>query len=107
MYKDPTPIEHYWLMQMLGNFESKRNLYFIFSSSSPSKNRSRSTEGAYIYRRYKQFQHLNKKLEYCSQHIVLHYTVNVIIARQKYSAHLIYLSFSKFIYRKICFEAGI
>jgi len=32
MCKDPAPIEHIWLMQMLGNFGAKRNfiiLYFL------------------------------------------------------------------------------
>jgi len=33
MCKDPTThIEHFWLMQMLGNLGAKRNLYFIFSN---------------------------------------------------------------------------
>jgi len=34
--------------------------------------------------------------------------MNVIIARQKFSAHSIYVSFAKFSYTvRICFEAGI
>jgi len=35
MCKASTPIKRFWLMQMLGNFESKRNLYFIFSAPFP------------------------------------------------------------------------
>jgi len=40
-----------WLIQILGNFGVKRNLYFMFSGSAPSlsKNRFRATEGADIY----------------------------------------------------------
>jgi len=34
--QDPTPNEHFWLMQMLGNFGAKQNLYFIFSAHSPT-----------------------------------------------------------------------
>jgi len=59
MYKDATPIKHFWLMQMLGNFGANLNLYFVFwlwPLPCP-KNRSRTTEGTDIYRCYKQFQH--------------------------------------------------
>jgi len=27
--QNPTPIEHFWLMQMLGNLGAKRNLYLL------------------------------------------------------------------------------
>jgi len=97
MCKDPTPIEHFWLMRILRNFGAKRNLYFMFSgsASSLSKNRSRATEGADIYRRYKQIQHLkNWKVV----RNIMCFIMNVIIAKQKISANLIYLSFSKFSY---------
>jgi len=70
MCKDPTPIEYFWLKQMLGNFGAKRNLLPLLPSL--SKNRYCAIEGADIYRRYKQIQHL-KKLEYYSRHNVLHY----------------------------------
>jgi len=30
MCRDPTPIEYFWLIQMLGNFRAKRNLYSYF-----------------------------------------------------------------------------
>jgi len=55
MCKDPTLIEQFWLMQMLGKFGAKWNLYFIFSGFAPSlsKNCSRATERSEIYRRYK------------------------------------------------------
>jgi len=62
------------LMQMLGNFGAKRNFYyFIFSDPTLTKNRFCTTEDADIYRRCKQIEHFLKKLEYCSQHNVLHY----------------------------------
>jgi len=61
MCKDPgTPIEYFGLMQMLKNFGVKRNLCFIFSAPSLSKNRSPATERADIYRSYKQIQHFQK-----------------------------------------------
>jgi len=62
MSEDSTPIKHFWLMQMLGNFGPKQNfiiLYFLIPSL--SKNRFCTTEGADIYRRYKQIQHFSKK----------------------------------------------
>jgi len=31
----PTSIQRFWLMQMLGNFGAKQNLYFIFSAPLP------------------------------------------------------------------------
>jgi len=30
MCKDPTPVEHFWLMQMLRNFEAKRNFIILY-----------------------------------------------------------------------------
>jgi len=41
--KDPNPIEHFLLVQMLGNFGKKTKLilYFVFSALFLSKNRSR------------------------------------------------------------------
>jgi len=47
MCQNPSPIEHFWLMQMLGNFGTKRNfiiLYFLITSL--SKNRFSTPEGA-------------------------------------------------------------
>jgi len=35
--QEPTSIEHFWLMQMLGNFGAKRNLCLIFSVLSGRK----------------------------------------------------------------------
>jgi len=59
-------------MQMLGNFEAKRNFIILyFLTPSLFKNRICTTEGADIYRRSKQIQHFSKKLEYCLQHNVL------------------------------------
>jgi len=58
MCEDPTPIEHFWLMQILGNFGAKRNLYFLPPPC--PKIVSAPLSGADIYRRYKQIQHLKK-----------------------------------------------
>jgi len=33
--QDPTPTEQIWLMQMLGNFGEKQNLYIIFFAHPP------------------------------------------------------------------------
>jgi len=49
MCQNPSPLEHFWLMQMLENFGAKRNfiiLYFLITSM--SKNRFSSTEAADI-----------------------------------------------------------
>jgi len=35
MCKDPIPIEHFWLMQMLGNLEAKRNFTILYFLSPP------------------------------------------------------------------------
>jgi len=41
--QDSTPIEHFWLIQILGNLGAKQNLYFIFWPLPPlSKKRSRA-----------------------------------------------------------------
>jgi len=56
MCKDPTPTEHFWLMQMLGNFEAKYS-YFIFSVPLfCPKIIPAPLKGAEIYRHYKQIQ---------------------------------------------------
>jgi len=56
-----------------------------------------------IYRRYKQIQHL--KINWNIARNVMCFIMNVIIAiaRQKFLAKLIYLSFSKFNYRQNMF----
>jgi len=86
-------------MQLLGNFGAKQNfiiLYFLIPSL--SKIRFCTTEWADIYRCCKQIQHFSKrKLEYFSQHNVLHY--ECYHCQIKLSAHQIYFSFSKFSYR--------
>jgi len=54
MCKEPTLIEHFWLMQMLDNIGAKQNsiiLYFL--PPFLSKNRIFITEGTDIYRRCK------------------------------------------------------
>jgi len=103
MCKDPTPIEYFWLMQMLGNFGAKQN--FIFSASSLSKNHFCKTEGADIYRRCTQIQHLKKKKKYCSQHHVLHY--ECFIARQTFQLILFTCPFQSSVIVRRCFEARI
>jgi len=71
---DPTPIEHFWLMQMLGNFGAKRNFIILyFLTPSPAKIYFCATERTNIHRRWKQIQHFSKKSEYYSPHNVLHY----------------------------------
>jgi len=56
------PLNIFDWCRCFGNFGEKwnLNLYFMFSgsASSLSKNRSCATEGANIYRRYKQIHHL-------------------------------------------------
>jgi len=86
-------------MHMLGNFGAKRNfiiLYFL------SKNHFCATEVADIYRRCKIIQYFLKKNLNIARKIMC-FIMNVIIARQNFSAHLIYLSFSKFSYRQNMF----
>jgi len=80
----------------------------MFSGSTPSlsKNRSRATEKADIYRRNKQIQHL-KKLEYCLKHNVIHYCMNVIIVNQKFQPILFTYPFQSLAIVRICFEAEI
>jgi len=63
MCKDSTPIEHFWLMQMLGNFRAKRNFIILYFFDLLSvQNRFYTTKGANIYRRCKQIQHFSKKI---------------------------------------------
>jgi len=57
--------------------------------------------GTDIYQRYKQFQYFSKKCNIARN--IMCFIMNVIIARQKYSAHSIYLSFSKFSFRQNMF----
>jgi len=98
MCKDPTlsPIEHFWLMQMLGNFGTKRNfiiLYFLIPSL--PKIVSAPLRGLIFSDATNKFSLFSKKLEYCSQHTVLHY--ECYHCQTKFSTHLIYLSsISKF-----------
>jgi len=103
MFKDPTPslIEHFWLMQMLVNFGAKRNSILYFLIHSLSKHRFSTTAGADIYRRYKQIQHFFKRNWNIARNLMC-FILNVIIARQNFSAHLIgsSSSYSKFSYRQ-------
>jgi len=83
---------------MLGNFGAKQNfiiLYFLIPSL--SKHRFYTTEGVNIYRRCKQLLAFFKK-KWNIAHNIMCFIMNVILARQNSSAHLIYLSFSKFSY---------
>jgi len=92
-------------MQMLGNLRAKRNLYFIYSDLPPflSKNRSRTTKGGwYLLTLQRNSAIFTKKLEYFVSYI-MYFFMNVIIARQKFSAHPIYLPFSKCSYRQNMF----
>jgi len=54
MCKEPTPIEQFWLKQMLGILGQNETYILCFLALSPllSKNRSHTIEGADIYRRY-------------------------------------------------------
>jgi len=74
----------------------------MFSGSAPSisKGRSRATDGADIYRRYKQIQHLKN---WKNARNIMCFIMNVIISKQKFSVNFIYLSFSKLSYRKNMF----
>jgi len=95
------PLNIFGLMQMLENSGAKRNLNFIFSAPSLFKIRARATKWGDIYRRYKQIHQFSKKLEYACK--IMCFILNVIIVRPKFSAHLIFLSFSKFSYRQNMF----
>jgi len=77
----------------------------MFSCSAPSlsKNRSRATEGADIYRRDKQIQHLTKNWDIARN--IMCFIMNVIIAKQKFSANLTYLSFSNYSYGQNIFRS--
>jgi len=74
MCKDPTPIEHFWLMQILGNFGAKQNfimLYFLIPSL--PKIVSAPLGGLIFIDAATKFSIFSKKLEYWSQHNVLYY----------------------------------
>jgi len=84
---------------MLGNFGAKWNfiiLYFLLHSL--PKNRFCTAEGADIYRRCKQTNSAFKKNWNIARNTMC-FIMNVITDRQNFSAHLIYLLFSKFSYR--------
>jgi len=50
MCKDPTAIEHFWLMQKLGNLGTKWNWYFMFScSASLSVQKPKMFNGSRIF----------------------------------------------------------
>jgi len=99
MCKDPTPIEHFWLMQMLGNFGAKRNLYFL--PLSLSKNRFRATVLRWlIFIDAKTISAFKKNWNIARNKIC--FIVNVVIAQAKMFSPS-YLSFSKFSYRQNMF----
>jgi len=102
MCNNPTPIEHFWLMHMLGNFRAKRNLYFKFSAPpfSLSKDRSSATKRGWRLSTL-QTNPTFKKMENCSQHNVLHYECYQCQTKKFYPCYL--LSFSKFSYRQNMF----
>jgi len=84
---------------MLENFGAKRNLYFL---PPPCLNIVPAPlTAADIYRRYKQFQRFKKKRNIARK--ILCFIMNVIITKQKFSTYPIYLSFSKFSYRRNMF----
>jgi len=101
MCNNPTPIEHFRLMQIILNFGENETYILNFLLRPLSVQRScLPLRGADVYPRYKQIQHLKK------QNIVRNimcFVMNVINARQKILTHLIYLSFSKFSYRQNMF----
>jgi len=81
MCKDPTLIELFWLMHMLGNL-AQNEIYilcFLALTSSLSKKRSRANGKADIYLRYKQIQHLNKNWNIARN--IMCFIMNVIIAK--------------------------
>jgi len=90
MCKDFIPIEHFWFMQMLGNFGTKL-LFLCFLPPPCPKIVPAPLNGADIYRHKNKFS--------IEKIAILCFIMNVIIARQKCLALLIYLFFSKFSYR--------
>jgi len=99
MCKNPTPIETIWLMQILGNFVAKSNLHYIFLVLPPclSKNRFRASVGTIFIDATNKISILKN---WNIARNLMCFIMNVIIAKQKVSANLIYLSFSKFSYRQ-------
>jgi len=75
-------------------------LCFLVLSSPLSKIRSRATEGADIFRRYKQIQLLKN---WNIARYIMCFIMNVVIAKQKFLANLTYLFFLKFGYRQNMF----
>jgi len=107
MCKDPTFTEHFWLMQMLGNFEATELILVFYSFCPPflSKNYSRATErGWYLSTLQTNSEFLKKIGILLATKFCL--IMNVIIARQKFSAHLIYFPFQCLSIVRIGFEAG-
>jgi len=97
-----TPIEHFWLMQMLGNLEAKRKYILYFLLLFLFKNRSRATKRSwYLSTLQNNFSNFQKLLEYCPQHNVLHY--ECYHSQKKFLARPIYFSFSKFSNRQNMF----
>jgi len=87
-------------MQMLDNFGAKRNLiilYFLILSLTKNRFCATETEGAHIYRHCKQIQHFSKNWNIARN--IMCFIMIVVIARQNFSAYLVYLTFSKFSYR--------
>jgi len=75
--------------------------YFIFSAPSLSKNRFCTTEGNDIFRAAK-IQHFSK-INWNIARNIMCFVMNVIIAGENFSAHLIYLSISTFSYHQNMF----
>jgi len=75
---------------MVGNLEKKRNLYFIFSAPSLSKNCFHAAEWDYclFIDASNKFSIFQKKCNIALS--IMCFIMNVIIAKQIFSAHLIY-----------------
>jgi len=90
---------------MLGSFGAKRNFIILyFLPPSLSENRFCTTKKADIYRRCKQILHFSKKLEYRSQHNVLHY--EYIIARQYFSVLILFKSSEHVLKQQLSLNTG-
>jgi len=102
MYKDPIPIEHFWLMQMLGNFRQNETYILFFLVLPPPCLKTVSAP----LRRPIFIDTTNKfsiSKNWNIAHNIMCFIMNAIIARQNFSAILIYLSISKFSYRQNIF----
>jgi len=74
MCKDPTPIEHFWLMQILGNLGANRNVIILYFLPPPwRKIASALLSGWYLLTLQTNSAFFKTKLEHCSHHTCFYF----------------------------------